>query len=252
MEAFYQFTGRIAKSPINRYHKQMITLEHLSIKLQDRWVLKDISLQIAPGEVVTLVGPNGSGKTTLLRAILGLIPVTEGKIILSPDLRIGYMPQRLQIDLTMPLTVKRFLTLGNVKLDEALLERLHVTNLLATAMQHLSGGEMQRVLFARAVMRKPNFLVLDEPVQGVDVNGQAQLYQLIAEVSETLHASVLMVSHDLHLVMARTDRVICLNHHICCSGTPEMVAQDPAFIHLFGKAAGALALYSHTHDHTHE
>lgn len=230
----------------------MVKVQDLSIKLQGRWVLQHISLSIAPGEIVTLVGPNGSGKTTLLRAILGLIPISEGEIVLSPDLRIGYMPQRLQIDPTLPLSVKRFLTLGHVALDEAMLHRLHVDTLLDTAMQHLSGGEMQRVLLARALLRKPNFLVLDEPVQGVDVNGQAQLYQLISEMSEALHASVLMVSHDLHLVMAKTDRVICLNQHICCSGTPEAVAKDPAFIHMFGKASSALALYSHTHDHSHD
>jgi zinc transport system ATP-binding protein len=230
----------------------MITIQDLSIKLQDRWVLRYIDFAIAPGEIVTLVGPNGSGKTTLLRAILGLIPATEGKIILTPDLRIGYMPQRLVIDPTMPLSVKRFLTLGNLPLDESILQHLHVQHLLSTAMQHLSGGETQRVLLARALLRKPNFLVLDEPVQGVDVNGQAQLYQLIAQMSELLHASVLMVSHDLHLVMAKTDRVICLNQHICCSGSPEMVAQDPAFIHLFGSAASSLALYSHSHDHSHD
>lgn len=230
----------------------MITIQDLSIKLQDRWVLKNINLSIAPGEVVTLVGPNGSGKTTLLRAILGLIPMTKGKIDLVSDLQIGYMPQRLEIDPTMPLTVQRFLTLGKVVLDEGILHRLHIQHLLLTAMQHLSGGEMQRVLLARALMRKPNFLVLDEPVQGVDVNGQGLLYQLIAEMSESLHASVLMVSHDLHLVMAKTDRVICLNQHVCCSGAPEAVAKDPAFVQMFGEAATAMALYSHAHDHVHD
>lgn len=230
----------------------MISIQNLSVKLQDRWVLKDISFEIGQGEVVTLVGPNGSGKTTLLRALLRLIVPTEGTIEVNPVLRIGYMPQSLHIDPTMPLTVERFLTLGKLTLDRPMLKHLKVEGLLATAMQHLSGGEMQRVLLARALMRKPNFLVLDEPVQGVDVNGQAQLYQLIAEMSESLHASVLMVSHDLHLVMAQTDRVICLNQHICCSGSPDMVAQDPAFIQMFGQAAPSLALYSHTHDHSHD
>jgi zinc transport system ATP-binding protein len=230
----------------------MITVQQLSIRLQGRWVLENINLSIAPGEILTLVGPNGSGKTTLLRAILGLIPLTKGTIQLSPDIRIGYMPQRLQIDPTLPITVKRFLSLGNPSVEQAPLEQLHIAHLYSTAMQHLSGGELQRVLLARAILRKPNFLVLDEPVQGVDVNGQAELYQLISDMRESLNASVLMVSHDLHLVMAKTDRVICLNQHICCSGTPEAVAKDPAFIHLFGKASSALALYSHTHDHTHE
>jgi zinc transport system ATP-binding protein len=162
------------------------------------------------------------------------------------------MPQKLVIDPTLPLTVERFLTLGHLPLDASILEMLHITHLLPTSMQHLSGGETQRVLLARAFLRKPNLLILDEPVQGVDVNGQAQLYGLIAKMSETLHASVLMVSHDLHLVMAKTDHVICLNQHICCSGSPEIVAQDPAFIHMFGSAVSALAMYHHTHDHEHD
>lgn len=242
----------LAKFPISGYHECMITIQDLSIKLQDRWVLQHINFSIEKGEVVTLVGPNGSGKTTLLRAILGLIPLTQGKIIKPADLRIGYMPQRIHIDATLPITVQRFLTLGRVKLEQHLLERLHIQGLMETAMQHLSGGEMQRVLLARALLRHPNFLVLDEPVQGVDVNGQAQLYQMIAQFSEELKASVLMVSHDLHLVMAKTDRVVCLNQHICCSGSPEKVTQDPAFIRMFGHSASALAMYHHTHDHIHE
>jgi len=230
----------------------LIEIKDLSVRRERQTILENISFTINPGEVVTLVGPNGSGKTTLVRAILGLMPISDGEVRLPDNARIGYMPQKLFIDPTLPMTVERFLkTVKNWHQDN-ILDALNIVPLLSTAMQHLSGGEMQRVLLARALLRKPSFLVLDEPVQGVDVNGQAQLYQLITDMSEQLGCSVLMVSHDLHIVMAKTDKVICLNQHICCSGTPEAVAQHPAFLQMFGDAVGTLAIYSHSHDHTHD
>ncbi len=229
-----------------------IEIKQLGVKQQGRWILKDISLTIAPGEIVTLVGPNGCGKTTLVRALLGLMPISTGSISLPDDLSIGYMPQACHIDPTLPITVQRFLSLSGMPIDAALNKKLRIQRLLKQPMQVLSGGELQRVLMARALMRKPKLLVLDEPVQGVDVTGQAKLYDLITQARDELGCSVLMVSHDLHIVMAKTDKVICLNQHICCSGTPEAVQKDPAYINLFGTAAEKLAVYTHDHDHDHD
>ncbi len=225
-----------------------LRLENVGIQQKGRWILRDISLQIDAGQIITLIGPNGCGKTTLLRALLQLIPLTTGKIEKKQGLRIGYMPQKLYIDPTLPLTVQRFLQLSPA-FNETVLEKLRVKPLLEKSMHVLSGGESQRVLLARALMNQPECLVLDEPLQGVDVNGQAAFYDLILEARQSLQCSVLMVSHDLHVVMAKTDQVVCLNHHICCSGTPEMVTLDPAFIHLFGENA---AWYAHKHDHHHD
>lgn len=224
-----------------------LRLDNLGIQRDGRWILRDISLQIDAGQIITLVGPNGCGKTTLLRALLGLTQPTTGRIEKKPNLRIGYMPQKLHIEPTLPLTVARFLSLGPAY-QEDVLDTLRIKTLLEKPMQVLSGGEAQRVLLARALMNNPECLVLDEPLQGVDVNGQAEFYRLILDAREQLNCSVLMVSHDLHVVMAKTDQVVCLNHHICCSGTPEAVKLDPAFIHLFGESA---AFYAHKHDHEH-
>ncbi len=224
-----------------------LRLDNLGVQRDGRWILRDISLQMDAGQIITLIGPNGCGKTTLLRAMLGLIPLTTGRIEKKPGLRIGFMPQKLHIDPTLPLTVGRFLTLGPAY-DHAVLEDVRVTHLIDKSMHVLSGGELQRVLLARALMNKPDCLILDEPLQGVDVNGQTEFYRLILAARDRLHCSVLMVSHDLHVVMAKTDQVVCLNHHICCSGTPEAVKLDPAFIHLFGESA---AIYAHKHDHEH-
>lgn len=225
-----------------------------------RPVLQDVHLRLHAGEVMTVIGPNGSGKSTLLRILLGLERPDTGKVFRKPGLRIGYMPQSLQLDATLPLSVSWFLGLhGNGHGSErkraiiAIGHEVGICHLLDHSLHSLSGGERQRVLLARALLCQPELLVLDEPVQSVDVNGQAALYSLIAEVSRARGAAVLMVSHDLHLVMASTERVLCLNHHICCEGHPHQVSQDPAFIHLFGQhVADSLAVYHHHHTHIHD
>ncbi|MFQ5784711.1 MAG: zinc ABC transporter ATP-binding protein ZnuC [Alphaproteobacteria bacterium] len=218
-------------------------------------VLNDVALSVGAREIVTLIGPNGSGKTTLVRVVLGLLKPDRGRVFRRPDARIGYMPQRLVIDDTLPLTVGRFLALG-VRSSRTgiadVLEEVGTPGLAGRAIQRLSGGELQRVLLARALLREPDFLVLDEPVQGVDVAGQGELYALITRIRDRRGCGVLMVSHDLNLVMAATDTVICLDHHVCCTGRPETVSRHPAYLALFGSLAEkGLAVYSHEHDHRH-
>ena len=222
-----------------------------------RPILKDISFDLYQGQILTLVGPNGAGKTTLLRALLGLLPVSAGKVWLRPGLRIGFMPQKIQIDPTLPLSVLRFMRLRQKYPQEriaAALARVGAPHVLHAPVQSISGGEMQRMLLARALLAEPDLLVLDEPVQGVDVHGQAELYHLLTQVRDERGCAILLVSHDLHLVMASTDRVVCLNHHLCCTGTPENVVQNDEFIALFGPEIGAqLAVYRHekAHEHSH-
>lgn len=214
-----------------------------------------VDLAVAPGEIVTLIGPNGSGKTTLVKAMLGLERPSRGEVWRRPGLTIGYMPQRLEIDPTLPLTVQRFLSLWSKSTKPAIaatLEDVGAARLLNARMQGLSGGEMQRVLLARALLRNPDLLVLDEPVQGVDVQGQGELYALIERIRNERGCGVLLVSHDLHLVMARTDTVVCLNRHVCCSGHPRAVSQHPSFRALFGPTAEAFGIYQHAHNHAHD
>ena len=214
-----------------------------------------VDLAVAPGEIVTLIGPNGSGKTTLVKAILGLERQSAGEIWRRPGLQIGYMPQRLHIDPTLPLTVRRFLSLWGKTSPSTIagaLQDVGAAGLLASPMHGLSGGELQRVLLARALLRNPDLLVLDEPVQGVDVQGQGELYALIERIRDERGCGVLLVSHDLHLVMARTDTVVCMNRHVCCSGHPRAVSQHPAFRALFGPTAAAFGIYQHAHNHAHD
>lgn len=236
--------------------KELLSLSAINVVLGDKILLKDINLQLKAGEIVTVVGPNGAGKTTLLRVALGLQKPTSGHVTCAPNITIGYVPQKLHIDPTFPITVRRFLALAKNNHHitfEHLLAEVGAQHVIDSPLQNLSGGELQRVLMARALIRNPNVLVLDEPVQGVDVHGQAELYDLISRVSTERGCAILMVSHDLHLVMSSTDKVFCLNHFICCSGTPEVVVSDPAYAALFGShAARHLALYIHGKDNTHD
>ena len=235
--------------------KVLLQARQLSVIRNQRRLVDCADLTVHAGEIVTLIGPNGAGKTTLVRAILGLMPYNRGELIQQPGLRIGYMPQKLHIDPSLPLTVKRFLALGGGKAADInhALARTGAAHLPEQHLQALSGGETQRVLLARALLRNPQLLVLDEPVQGVDVAGQAALYALINELRHELGCGVLLISHDLHLVMANTDTVVCLNGHVCCHGHPSQVTADPAYLELFGHRAEAqIALYTHHHDHAHD
>ncbi len=234
----------------------LIAAEGLAVRYGATLALTQVDMIVEAGEVVTLIGPNGAGKTTLVRTVLGLIAPSAGRIWRRPDLRIGYVPQRMAIDPVLPLTVGRFLSLarpGSAQEIATALERVAAAELIGQSIHDLSGGEFQRVLLARALMREPELLVLDEPVQGVDFAGQIALYDLIGRLRENLNLGVLMVSHDLHVVMAATDRVVCLNRHVCCSGAPEAVSRNPEYTALFGAAAArGLAIYSHHHDHEHD
>lgn len=216
-----------------------------------REVLHEVSFAIRPREIVTIVGPNGAGKTTLLKCMLGLDVADYGEVIRAPNLRVGYVPQLFRVPSSLPLSVASFLALY-APLKPELTEKLAVSHLMSHTMQSLSGGELRRVLLLRALLRAPQLLVLDEPTSGVDVSGQGELYRLLKRLSEELGFAVLMVSHDLYVVMASTERVICLNHHICCEGTPQHVGGDASFRALFGEdLANQLALYHHHHTHAH-
>ncbi|MFZ1483240.1 MAG: metal ABC transporter ATP-binding protein [Paracoccaceae bacterium] len=233
----------------------LIETHHLCIRLGGTEVLHDVSLRIEPGEIITIVGPNGSGKSTLLRALLGIVPAAAGKVGRAPGLRVGYVPQRLHVDRSMPITVRRFLSLPVRVRDAeaaAVLAKVGMDAAGAAQMAALSGGQLQRVLLARALLGRPHLLMLDEPTQGLDQPGEAGFYRLIEEVRAETGVAVLMVSHDLHVVMAASDRVVCLNGHVCCEGTPQVVSSAPEYRALFGLGTqGALALYRHEHDHDH-
>ena len=234
----------------------LITVENLSVKYGTNFVLRKINLEIKSGEIVTIVGPNGSGKTSLLKAIIGAVQPADGKIAIKSKLKIGYIPQRLNFDTTLPITVERFMTLTE-KVDKSTyksaLETAGVPEILRSQMSSLSGGQFQRVLLARALLGAPEILILDEATQGLDQPGSAAFYRQIEQVRQNTGCAVLMISHDLHVVMSASDRVICLNGHVCCEGTPSAVVSAPEYQELFGAGTeGALALYRHDHDHVHE
>ncbi|MGB7243220.1 MAG: metal ABC transporter ATP-binding protein [Sulfitobacter sp.] len=234
----------------------LIETRDLGLAYGGKTVLRDVDFTIERGEIVTIVGPNGSGKSSLLRALIGALEPVKGTVTRAKGLRIGYVPQKLAIDATLPLTVKRFLNLparvSNGQMSDAL-DKAGVTDLGHRQMAGLSGGQFQRVLLARALLNRPDILILDEATQGLDQPGAAAFYNQIAAVRGDMNCAVLMVSHDLHVVMAASDRVLCLNGHVCCEGAPEVVASAPEYRALFGSGTqGALALYRHQHSHSHD
>ncbi len=218
-------------------------------------ILSSVDFHVGPGEIVTIVGPNGAGKTTLVRVLMGVMAPDSGSVIRRPGLTVGYLPQKLHVDPVLPLTVRRLVTLtraaGRAEVDAALAE-VGGGHLADKAVSGLSGGEMQRALLARALLRRPDLLVLDEPTQGVDQTGQAEFYELLRTIRDRRGCGIVLISHDLHVVMAATDRVVCLQHHVCCAGAPRQVAGNPEYRRLFGAAAAELAIYSHRHDHDHD
>lgn len=235
--------------------EMLVEMEGAGVRRQGRWLVRGVDLAVRRGEIVTLVGPNGSGKSTTVKTAIGVLKPDEGVVRRAPGLRVGYVPQKVAIEWTLPLTVERLLRLTAPLCESEMsqaLESVGIAHLAKAEVQALSGGEFQRALLARAVARKPDLLVLDEPVQGVDYNGEIALYRLISELRDRTGCGILLISHDLHVVMAQTDTVICLNGHVCCRGSPESVVNNPEYARLFGpRAADTLAIYRHHHDHTH-
>ena len=234
--------------------KILLKVENASFSKNNKCLVKGVSLEVKEGEIVTLIGPNGSGKSTTAKIALGIYKDIEGKVKRFTD-KIGYVPQKISIDWTLPIRVIDFMSLTEDPTDEQINIALILTgveHLRNKNLSDLSGGEFQRVLIARAIAKQPNLLVLDEPVQGVDFKGEITLYELIKKISEELNCGILLISHDLHVVMAATDFVVCLNGHVCCSGTPQVVAKNNEYKELFGdRASSILSLYEHKHDHTH-
>ena len=235
---------------------RLITATGIAVAHGDRTALSDVDFHVDRGEIVTVVGPNGSGKTTLMRALMGAVPVTAGRIDRAKGLKIGYVPQKLAIDPTLPMTLRRFLDLPKRVSDERAaiaLEEAGARDLAQRPLSGLSGGQFQRAMLARAILSDPDLLILDEPTQGLDQPGSAAFYRQIEHLRDVHGCAVLMVSHDLHVVMSASDRVVCLNGHVCCEGTPAVVSAAPAYRELFGTGTGgALALYRHDHDHGHD
>jgi len=233
----------------------LISATDLHVAFGDVTVLDGVEVTVEPGEIVTLVGPNGSGKSTLVKVLLGVVRPDRGSVARKPGLRIGYVPQKLHIDPSLPMTVTRFLSLPtrhSAAKVAGVVARTGIAGLETRQMTALSGGQFQRVLLARALLTDPDLLILDEPTQGLDQPGEAAFYQLLEQVRRDTGVGVFMVSHDLHVVMSASDRVVCLNHHVCCSGTPTVVKNAPEYRALFGYGThGTLALYQHDHDHDH-
>ena len=234
----------------------LLKITDLNVQYGSKVILQNINLSLADGEIVTIVGPNGSGKTTLFKAIIGTAPISAGKVKIKPNLKIGYVPQQLIIDKTLPITVERFLRVAqktNSKTLANVMNLVGTEDLLTFQMNNLSGGELQRVLLARALIAQPDVLLLDEATRGLDQPGVATFYRMVDGIRRNTNCAVLMISHDLHVVMGASDRVICLNGHICCEGAPNSVASSPEYQALFGSDVdGTFALYRHHHGHNHQ
>ena len=234
--------------------KILLKVENVGISVNGKSLVRGVSLKVKKGEIVTLIGPNGSGKSTTAKIALGIYKKIDGKVKTYTD-KIGYVPQKISIDWTLPIRVLDFMTLTEELTQDQINSALNMTgveHLKNKSLSNLSGGEFQRVLIARAISKQPELLVLDEPVQGVDFKGEIALYKLIKEISEKMKCGILLISHDLHVVMSATDFVVCLNGHVCCSGTPHVVVKDNKYKELFGdRASNILSLYEHKHDHTH-
>ena len=235
-------------------NKVLLKVENAGISLNDKSLVKGVSFEVKQGEIVTLIGPNGSGKSTTAKIALGICKKIDGKVKTYTN-KIGYVPQKISIDWTLPIRVSDFMTLTEELTQDQINIALNLTgveHLKDKSLSNLSGGEFQRVLIARAISKQPELLVLDEPVQGVDFKGEIALYQLIKKISDKMKCGILLISHDLHVVMSATDYVLCLNGHVCCSGTPHNVVKDSKYRELFGdRASNVLSLYEHKHDHTH-
>lgn len=234
----------------------LVNLNGVGLSRSGKRILDHVDLTVGEREIVTLIGPNGAGKSSLVKIALGLEKPDQGSVTRRDDLRIGYLPQRVSLDAALPMTVRRMMSLTFTAPEDtvrAALNELGVENLIDASVHTLSGGELQRVMLARALLRKPNLLVLDEPTQNLDINGAVECYQIIQRIRDKIGCGVLLVSHDLSIVMAATTRVYCLNGHVCCSGHPDDVSRDPAFLSMFGPTgAGTLAVYKHNHDHEHD
>ncbi|WP_440614398.1 ATP-binding cassette domain-containing protein [Candidatus Pelagibacter sp. HIMB1748] len=239
---------------MNSENKTLVQLNNAGFRQNGKWLVEGVSLKVEKGKIVTLIGPNGSGKSTTAKIALGIYKNIEGNVEKYTN-KIGYVPQKISIDWTLPLRVYDFMLLTENIDEEAIDEALNLTGVIQLKnknLGNLSGGEFQRVLLARAISKKPELLVLDEPVQGVDYTGEIALYELIKKISDTLNCGILLISHDLHTVMTATDHVVCLNGHVCCSGTPMDVAKNTEYKTLFGeKASQILSVYEHKHDHVH-
>ena len=239
-----------------KHSSKLAYLKAISLNLNNQQILKDINLELKKGEITTLIGPNGGGKTSIARILIGILKASSGEVFISRNAKIGYMPQKLEIEKTIPLRVIDFLNLSASLQDEGrlltLAQKLNIENILEKSIHKISGGELQKALLVKTLINNPDILVLDEPTGYMDIAAQAEFYQIIEEIREQKNCAILIISHDLHIVMQKTNQVVCVNHHICCEGSPESINNHPEYLSLFGKdKIDNIAIYSHHHDHKH-